>query len=188
MGCRAHLYQFPVLGQVGHSPRGTSRSAGSLDWGPVWLGSLSSSHHLTNPEPDRFIFCHMAGWLANCSWQADCLLNKMSALPPRQRHLVALCDDCGHIDQIYHPPGRGILWPSVVLLWAGCPLVRCTPPHLPHETSGHVCIWPDVRSGQHHVRCTPTSTPPTEKVVWTWKDDWPPWTTSTPRKTFYPGG
>ena len=28
-------------------------------------------------------------------------------------------------------------------------------PMAPHETSGQVGIWSDVRSGQHHVRCPP---------------------------------
>ena len=28
----------------------------------------------------------------------------------------------------------------------------------------------------------------TNKVVWTWKDDWPPWRTPTYEKTFYPRG
>ena len=78
-------------------PKGNSGSAWTLDWGPMWLGSQTPAiNYLTNLEPDRLIFCHMAGWLANCIWKAgwlaDCLLNKMSTDPP---------------------PGRDILWPCV---------------------------------------------------------------------------
>ena len=33
---------LPGLGEVGHSPRGTSGSAGTLNWGPMWSGSQST--------------------------------------------------------------------------------------------------------------------------------------------------
>ena len=42
--CRAHFCHLLGLGQVCHSPRGTSGSAGTLDWGPMWLGSQSTCH------------------------------------------------------------------------------------------------------------------------------------------------
>ena len=42
IACRAHFCHLPSLGQVGHSPRGTSGSAGTLDWGLMWLGSQST--------------------------------------------------------------------------------------------------------------------------------------------------
>ena len=35
---------MPGLGEVGHSPRGTSRSAETLDWGPMWSGSQFIFH------------------------------------------------------------------------------------------------------------------------------------------------
>ena len=35
---------LPGLGEVGHSPRGTRGSAGTLDWGPMWFGSQSTYH------------------------------------------------------------------------------------------------------------------------------------------------
>ena len=35
---------FPGLGEVGHSPKGTSGSAGVLDWGPMWSGFQSTCH------------------------------------------------------------------------------------------------------------------------------------------------
>ena len=135
MGCRAHLCQLPGLGQVGHSPKGTSGSAGTLDWGPIWSGSLSPCHHLTNPKTDRLIFCLTAGWLANCSWQAgwlsDCLTKKCqpSHSPLVKTSCGHVCDDLGHIDKMYHPPVET----SHGQLWAGCPSVIC-PPHPPHET------------------------------------------------------
>ena len=81
-GCRAHLCHLPGPGQVGHSPRGTSGSAGTQCG---WAFSPPATKYLTNPKPDRLIPCHMAGWLANYSWQVgwlpDCLSNKMSTWP-----------------------------------------------------------------------------------------------------------
>ena len=165
MGFRAPLCHLPGLGKVGHSPRGTSGSTGTLDWGPIWLGSLSSCIHLTNPQADRLIFCHMAGWLANWScqagWLADCLSNKMSTLPFSQAETSCghVCDNLGHIDQMYHFPSRDISWPSLVLLWAGCPSVRCTPSSQ-HETAGQVCIWSDVKSGHLNIM---SDVPPNRK-------------------------
>ena len=35
---------LPGLDEVGHCPGGTSGSAGTLDWGPMWLGSQSTCH------------------------------------------------------------------------------------------------------------------------------------------------
>ena len=35
---------LPGLGEVGHSPRGTIGSAGTLDLGPMWLGSKPTCH------------------------------------------------------------------------------------------------------------------------------------------------
>ena len=35
---------LPGLGEVGYSPRGTSGSDGTLDWGPMWSGSQSTCH------------------------------------------------------------------------------------------------------------------------------------------------
>ena len=43
IACRA-ICHLLGLGQVGHSPRGTSGSAGTLDWGPMWSGSQSTFH------------------------------------------------------------------------------------------------------------------------------------------------
>ena len=44
IACRAHFCYLPGLGQVGHSPRGTSGSAGTLDWSPMWSGSQFTCH------------------------------------------------------------------------------------------------------------------------------------------------
>ena len=44
IACRAHFCHLPGLGQVGHSPRGTSGSTGTLDWGPMWSGSQFTCH------------------------------------------------------------------------------------------------------------------------------------------------
>ena len=85
----------------------------------MWSGSLSSCHHVTIPKPDWLIFCHMAGWLANCSWQAvwltECLSNKMSTSPSPQAETACghVCDDLDHIDQMYYPPvetSHGQVW------------------------------------------------------------------------------
>ena len=53
-----------------------------------------ATKYLTNPKPDRLIFCHMAGWLANCSLHTGWLTayqTKCQLTLPRQRHLVAMC-------------------------------------------------------------------------------------------------
>ena len=44
LACRAHFCHLLGLGQVGHSPMGTSGSTGTLDWGPMWSGSQSTCH------------------------------------------------------------------------------------------------------------------------------------------------
>ena len=52
--CRTHFCHLPGLGQVGHFPRVTSGRAGTLDWGPKWLGSQYTCHPnapLTSPTP-----------------------------------------------------------------------------------------------------------------------------------------
>ena len=51
IACRAHFYHLLGLGQVGHSPRGTSGSAGTLDWGPIRSGSQSTCHPNTPLTP-----------------------------------------------------------------------------------------------------------------------------------------
>ena len=43
---------LPGLGEVGHFPRGTSESAGTLDLGPMWFGSQSTCHPNTPTLPD----------------------------------------------------------------------------------------------------------------------------------------
>ena len=50
IGYRAHFCHLPGLGQVGHSPRDTSGSDGTLDWGPMWLGSQSTFHSQCPPD------------------------------------------------------------------------------------------------------------------------------------------
>ena len=59
IACRAHFCHLLGLGQVGHSPRETSGSAWTLDWGPMWLGSQSTCHsqyiptHPNSPQNPR---------------------------------------------------------------------------------------------------------------------------------------
>ena len=48
---------LPGLGRVGHFPRGTSGSAGTLDWGPMWLGSQSTWHPLHSLMPLTALQC-----------------------------------------------------------------------------------------------------------------------------------
>ena len=146
MGCRAHLCQLPGLGQLGHSPRGTSGIAGTLDWAQCGQAPSSPTiNDVLNLMSDRLTFLYMAGWLANCGWLADWLSNKMSTqaqaetscgqvwyyfifgsgwpwsdVPPHQRHLVAKCDTTAPLGQVDlwsdEPLTRDILWPSVTLL------------------------------------------------------------------------
>ena len=44
IACKAHFCHLFGHGQVGNSPRETSGSAGTIDWGPMWLGSQSTCH------------------------------------------------------------------------------------------------------------------------------------------------
>ena len=109
-GCRAHLCHLPGLGQVGHFPRGASGSAGTLDWGPMWSGSQSTCHQISDQPKAWQVDILWHGWLAAqlqlASWLAACLSHKMSTWPS---------------------PGRYMLWPCVWLLWSQGPVVRYTP-------------------------------------------------------------
>ena len=92
-----------------------------------------ATNYLTNQKPDMLIFYHMAGWLANCSWQAGWIPIKENVKPDP-------------------PLGRDILWPSVWLLWSHRPVVRCNPLMRLQvrltfgQTSGQVNIRSDVPS------------------------------------------
>ena len=144
MGCRAHLCHLPGLDQVGHSPRGTSGSAGTLDWGPMWSDSLFSCCQLSDQPKAWQVDILSHGWLAGqlqlASWLAGWLpieQNVNLTLPPGRAMCVTtlVTQTCG---QMYPPVD--ISWPIENPLWP------------PHETLGQVGIWSDVRSGQHHVR------------------------------------
>ena len=107
---------------------------------------------------------------------------------PWQRQLVAKCVTTlvRLISGQMYPPGRDILWPSVLLLLSGWPLVRCTPWQrylvakcvttcvrlisgqmypLAEKSCGQVCnyfcqvnLWLDVPPGRHLVaKCVTTS-------------------------------
>ena len=129
----------------------------------MWSAFLSSCHHLTNPQPDRLICCHMTGWLANCSWKAgwladylSSLSNKMSTIPSPQAEISCdhVCDDLGHIDLMYHPPSRHLK------AKIGTTMSRLPFCHMyPHPTwdcrPGLHLVRCQVRSTEHHVRCTP---------------------------------
>ena len=103
-------------------------------------------------------------------------------LPQAETSCGHVCDNIGHIDQMYPHP---LVETSHGQVWYCCEqadLHSEVPPHMKHQArfafsqmSGQVNI---------NVRCTPLN----EKVIWTRKDDWPPWMTSTPQRTFYPGG
>ena len=64
--CIAHLCHLPGLDQVGHSPQGTSGSAGPLNWGPMWSGPQFSLHQIFPYTCSSL----MGGreWDMGCSW------------------------------------------------------------------------------------------------------------------------
>ena len=110
-----------------------------------WVPSSPATNYLTNPKSDRLTFFHMAGWLANCSWLPECLSNKMSTWPSP---LVET--SCGQVCYYFTqgdlwsdvPPGRDILWPSVILhqvrlicLW------ECKSCVSSHSNSGSISIY-----------------------------------------------
>ena len=104
----------------------------------------------------------LPGWLMS-------IKQNVKLTPQAQTSCDQVCDYFGHTDlwsdvpptdtfhgQVWYffgqddllvrcnPPGRDILWLSVLQLWSGWPLVTCTPSH----KSG-------FGSGWHLVRCTP---------------------------------
>ena len=155
MAAELILCHLPGLGQVGHSPRETGGSARTLDWGPMWSGSLSSCHHLTSPKPDRLIFCHTASWLVHCSWQAGWLAASQTKcqpyLPQAETSCGQVCDDLSHIDQMYYSPSRHLMAKFGTTV-SRLPFSQMYPhPHPPHENAGQICIWSDVKSGQLNI-------------------------------------
>ena len=110
--------------------RGTSESAGAqCGQAP----SCPTTNYFANPKSDRLTFFHMAGWLANCSWLAG-YLTKCQPDPPQAE---TSCDKVCYYFGSDVPPGRDILWSSIIILQvrftfgktfgSGWPLVRCTP-------------------------------------------------------------
>ena len=120
-GCRDHLCHLPGLGQVGHSPQGEPLGVlGPWTWAQWgWSPSSLVTNYLTNLKSDRLTFVHVAGWLANCSWLADWLSNKMSTCPCPQVEISCsqVCCYFGHVDLWSDvSPWADTLWPSVILL------------------------------------------------------------------------
>ena len=71
IACRAHFCHLlglghqeplPGLGEVSHSPRGTSGSARTLDWGPMWLGTQSTCHPNAPLTPPASLVAPNAPW------------------------------------------------------------------------------------------------------------------------------
>ena len=167
-------------------PMGNQWECRHPELGPnvVWLPvPLTPSDQ---PKPDRLIFCHMAGWLANCSWQAgwlaDCLSNKMSTLAsPMQRHLVAICDDFGHIDQRYSPveTSHGQVWSycEQANLQSDVPLMRFQARFAFGQMSGKVNIIWDVppqlkKSSGHRKMIDPHGQLLYHKRPFTWEGNY----------------
>ena len=73
-----------------------------------------------------------------------------------------------HRTNVLPSPSRDISWPSFVLLWASWPSVRSTP-HMRHQARSAF----GQMSGQVNIMSDVCPLPLTEKVIWTWKDDWP---------------
>ena len=170
-GCRAHLHHLPGFGQVEHSPRGTSGNARTLGWGPMWSGSLSSSYQPSDQPKAWQVDILSHGWLVGQLQLASWLIaywTKCQPDPhPKQRYLVAMCVT------VLVTQTCGLMYPLVEIC---CGQVRT---HVaPHETSGQVGIWSDVGWDAPHKW---KSRLDRERLL-------TPWTTSTPRKTFYPGG
>ena len=111
----AHFCHLPGLGQVGHCPRETSRSAGTLDWGPMW--PWSQYHGVTNPNIDGTICINPPVWPQNI---VPFLYTP--AMPP-------MCDQ--------------VLPDTPVLaLMPLTPLVPPAGPHEPHDTPCIPCHLP----------------------------------------------
>ena len=250
---------LPGLGEVGHSPRGTSGSAGTLDWGPMWCGSQSTCHPnapltpytpwqpLTAPYtprrppmPPYATYPLLASeYLHSASPQIHPWHHLMAPNTPRRPQcpfmppIPLLAYEFLHSLQplihLWHPlmaptpPRRPQcpLMPPIPL-----PVVNChhfATDHLHavkmlifyccHFQLSSLCNW--LSSQVHTVYKIPSlgvkNTPSvlwssanfcsiskdmhykdpvawqhwkTNKMIWTWKDDWPPWRTSTYERPF----
>ena len=72
-----------------------------------WAPGPLATKYLTNPKPDRLISCHMAGWLANRSWQAGWLTitqNVNLTFPQGETCCDRVCDYFGHKPVVRFPP------------------------------------------------------------------------------------
>ena len=111
----------------------TGKPVGVLrTWTGAHCGQAPSSpttDYVTNLKSNRLIFVQMAGWMTNCSWLAvwlSCYLTKYQPDPTPQMYPQAETS-CGQVWCYFTfgsgwpwvrcmPPGRDILWPSMILL------------------------------------------------------------------------
>ena len=89
LASRAHFCHLLGLSQVGHSPRGTSGSGGTLDWGLMWSGSQSTCHPntpltpLTSPK-QPFTPCRSSQYLLMPYTTSDPWVPRVPTSPPIQ--------------------------------------------------------------------------------------------------------
>ena len=182
-GCRSHMCHWLGLGQVGHSFQG--EPVGVLGpWTGVQCGQTPcppATNYLTNPQPDRLIFCHM-GWLAGhlqqASWLTAYCPKCQPDPPPRQETSCGqLCDYFSHIRpvvrctplvetshcQVWYYFRQDDLWSDVprqrhLVIYIVTTLVRLTSGHMyPHPKTrllGQVDIWSGFWSCRPLVKCT----------------------------------
>ena len=149
--CRAHFCHLPGLGQEGHSPSGTSGSAGTLDWGPMWLGSQFTYHHQCPPDAPTPLLASNAPW-----WPSEPLhpwypcwpqhpLHPCHPNAPETLHPMipwASYTPCKP-PAIPTPLPPPMSWHPYSLCWPQCPLS----PLMPHTTCQpplHTLLAPDT--------------------------------------------
>ena len=98
---------LPGLGDVGHSPRGTSGSAGTLDWGLKCLDSQSTCHPSMPPDTPTSPACPQC--LLTPYWPQHSLMPLQPCQPPdSSRHSLHPC----HPNAPEHPtPPLSLLTP-----------------------------------------------------------------------------
>ena len=176
---------LPDLCEVGHSPRGTSGGAGTLDWGPMWSDSQSTCHLQCTPyTPDG---SPMPPWHPYTLRSAQCpLIPPIPLLAPE--HLHSLPDPQCTLDTPYTPDGP--LTPSDITLQLTIFMSMSSLQYTILRCQEYICSAVKLSNfcniSQNMYSKVPVALQhwKTNKVVWTWKDDWPPWRTSTYERPF----
>ena len=228
MACRASFCHLLGLGQVGHSPRGTIGSAGTLDWGQC--GQTPSP--LAIPNTPYTPWCPLTASTPLGDTQCPCIL-PIPLLAPEYLHSLPAPIHHWHPYTLRHPmllmtpttptplgAPQCPLMPPIPLLVVNCYYFATDHLHTVkmlifyrHFQLSSLCNWPSswvspvykiqslgvkntssvlwstatfcsISKNMHYKDPVASQHWETNKVVWTWKDVWPPWWTSAYKRPF----